>query len=252
MVEDIEKIERYSWLFVYKEWAKLSRLPIPDKGFEESFREYLYKKVDFDTVSDIRDMGLGMSYSTFSDVAHELDVVCRKGSNIYVFELKHYNESYISKEIVFTFLGKVLDFYLKNIENLATYKITMVLLTINRNIDDSIRKLCIAYGIKLIDPLFIPLVTLEYYSRDLYQKIPEDLPFKLEIEGSKLLENVSELREGYDYSFSDLFKCLNGRIEIACQVTGVNTNQALHKLKECNSLFKKFKEEHDLWKSKKS
>lgn len=49
------QVEAYSWLFVYKEWDKLKRMPIPDKGFEESFREYIHRNINFDVVSDKRE-----------------------------------------------------------------------------------------------------------------------------------------------------------------------------------------------------
>lgn len=65
-----------SWLFVYKEWGKIRRQPIPDKGFEESFREYIYRKTEAEIRSVVRDMGLGLSYEAMSEMSHELDVVC--------------------------------------------------------------------------------------------------------------------------------------------------------------------------------
>lgn len=101
------EVEAHSWWFVNKEWGKLKRMPTADEGFEEKFREYLYKKIPFDVVSDVRDMKLGLSYSTLSDNPHELDIICVKARNLFIFELKHYKASDITKEIVFTFLGKV-------------------------------------------------------------------------------------------------------------------------------------------------
>jgi len=160
-------VEVYSWWFVNKKWTELRRMPTLDKGFEESFREYLYRKINFDVISDIRDTGFGLSYSTLSTVPHELDVICVKDRDLFVFELKHYEVSDITKELVFTFIGKVVDFYFKNAEVLSNYKITMLFVTINKDIDDSIRNLCIAYGVKLIEPSIMTLGTLDYFSRDL-------------------------------------------------------------------------------------
>ncbi|MFH2070889.1 MAG: hypothetical protein ABIJ11_06800 [Elusimicrobiota bacterium] len=77
-------IEVYSWLFVYKEWSKQERKPLQDKGFEESFRDYLCRhQMNFDRVSNVRDMGFGLSYQTLSDIPHELDVICVRGSEIH-------------------------------------------------------------------------------------------------------------------------------------------------------------------------
>jgi len=238
-------VEVYSWLFVHKEWDKLKRMPIPDKGFEESFREYLYKKINFDMVSDVRDTGFGLSYFTASSVPHELDVICTKERDKIVFELKHYEVSNITKEIVFTFLGKVMDFYLKNAEVLSNYKVTMFLVTINKDIDDSIRKLCIAYGIKLIEPSLMTLGTLDYFSRDLYQKIPEKNS-ELKIKAEKLVESISELKEHYDYSFSDVFRYKDGKIEIDLPLQEISPTETLNKIKEYYNLFE---EARQTWKS---
>jgi len=107
----MDKVELYSTFFVRKKWDILKRMPIPDKGFEASFREYLYREIGFDKMSDIKDIGLGLSYQTLSDVNHELDVIGLKNRDLCIFELKHYEVNDITKEIVFTFLGKVMDFY---------------------------------------------------------------------------------------------------------------------------------------------
>jgi len=236
----------YSWLFVYKEWNILSRMPIPDKGFEDKFREYLYGKISFDTVSDVRDTGLGLSYQTLSDVPHELDVICIKDGDLFVFELKHYQVSNLTKEIVFTFLGKVMDFYFKNANILSKYKITMFLVTINRNVDDSIRKLCIAFGIKLIEPSLTALGTMDYFARDFYQKVPEEnREIKLKIE--VLLENISKLKEYYDYSFSDIFRYKDEKIEIKLQPLAISPTEVLNKIKEYYNLFEVVR---DAWKLK--
>jgi len=178
-------------------------MPLPDKGFEDQFRDYLSGKVNFDVVSNKRDLGLGLSYHSLSNNPHELDIVCFKGAELFIFELKHYEVSNLTKEIVFTFLGKVMDFYLKNVRVLSNHKISLFLITISHSVEDSIRKLCITYGVKLIEPAMMTLVVLDYFARDLYQKIPSgDAMLKKQVE--QLVENVSKLKEGYDYSLSDI------------------------------------------------
>lgn len=242
------EVEVYSWLFVYKEWDKLRRMPTLDKGFEESFRNYLYKKVNFDVMSDVRDTGFGLSYSTMSTVPHELDVICTKKRDKFIFELKHYEVSDITKELVFTFIGKVMDFYFKNSEVLSSYKNTMLFVTINKYMDDSIRKLCIAYGVKLIEPSLMTLGTLDYFSRDLYQKIPEENnEFKLEAE--KLVESISGLKERCDYSFSDIFRYKDGKIEIELPLSEINPTETLNKIKEYYNLFEAVRKK---WKSERN
>jgi len=231
------EVEVYSWLFVSKQWDKLRRMPIPDKGFENWFREYLYQSLNFDVVSDQRDMGLGLSYYSLSDTPHELDVVCLKDRDLFVFELKHYEVSNITKEIVFTFLGKVMDFYFRNDELLSNYKITMLLVTVNRNVDDSIRKLCITYGIKLIEPRIMTLGIMDYFARDLYQKISEkDAKFKAEVE--ELVEKIGKLKQEIDYSFSDIFRYKDERIRIELPLLAeMNPSETLNKAKEYYNSF---------------
>ncbi len=242
------EVEVYSWWFVNKEWDKLRRMPTPDRGFEESFRNYLYTKVNFDVISDVRDTGFGLSYQTLSNIPHELDVICIKDRNLFVFELKHYEVSNITKEIIFTFLGKVMDFYFKNAEVLSNYKITMFLVTINKNVDDSTRKLCITYGIKLIEPSLMTLGILDYFVRSLYQKIPDgdgDLKAKVE----KLVEEVSAQKEHYDYSFSDVFRYKDRKIEIELPLSEINPTEALNKINGYYNLFERVRE---TWNSKRN
>jgi hypothetical protein len=224
-------VEVHSWLFVHKVWDKLRRTPTPDKGFEESFREYLYRKINFDKMSDVRDIGLGLSYPTLSDTTHELDVICAKDRDLFVFELKHYEASSITREIVFTFLGKVIDFYFKNVANLRNQRITMFLVTINKNVDDPIRKLCITYGIKLIEPSLMTLGILDHFARDLHHKIPEE-NVDLKRGTQELVENISKLKERYDYTLSDIFRYKDNRIEIELPWLEINPSDALNKIKE--------------------
>jgi len=238
--------EVYSWLFVYKEWNKLKRMPTCDKGFEESFREYLYGKMNFDSRSNSRDTGFGLSYSTLSDTPHELDVICTKDKNLLAFELKHYKVSNLTKEIVFTFLGKVMDFFLRNAELLSSYKITMYLVTINKNVDDTIRKLCITYGIKLIEPSLMTIRVLDYYLRDLYQKIAEE-EGELKRRVAEFVENVNKLKEQFDYSFSDIFRYKDKKIEIDLPLLETKPSEALSKIVEYYSSFEMVRKE---WKSK--
>lgn len=243
----MEEVEIYSWFFIYKEWDKLQRMPFPDKGFEESFRKHIYERIKPDVMSNIKDTGFGLSYSSLSTVPHELDVICSKKHEKSVFELKHYSESRITKELIFTFLGKVIDFYLKNVQLLSHYKITMYFVTINKNLDDSIRKLCLAYGIRLIEPSFMTLGTMSHFVGELYQKIPENEPLKSEV--GNLIENISKVRDTYDYTFSDIFRYKDGKIEIEQALIGIDISEALNEIKKCYNLLN---EVHKKWKSKRN
>lgn len=235
-ISALTRVEVRSWLFAYKVWNELSRMPTPDKGFEEGFREYLYSKVKFDRVSDIRDTGFGLSYSTLSNIPHELDVVCAKHKDLFVFELKHFEVSDLTKEIIFTFLGKVMDFHFKNAENLSACRITMFLLTINRNVHDSIRKLCLTYGIRLIEPSLMTLEAMDYYTRDLYQRIPEG-KHQTKARVERLIKRVSKLKEDHMLSFTDIFRSKDGKIELELESLQINWSDVLRDIKECYSEF---------------
>ena len=101
-------VELYSWLFLHSVWPKLNRMPVPDRGFEDEFRNYLYQKIGFDTASGKRDMGLGLSHVSLSGSPHELDVVFTQGKQMFVFELKHYEALSLSKEVFLPSWGRSL------------------------------------------------------------------------------------------------------------------------------------------------
>ncbi len=246
----IENVEPLSWLYVARRWPQIpsyKRLPnFPDEGFEDLFRKFLYPKVGFDVVSVARDMSLGLSWTSLSGMPHELDSICMKGKDICAFELKHYKVSELTKEIVFTFLGKVLDFYLKNSIYLQDHRITMYLVTDNENIDDQIRRLCLAFGIKLIDPKLMTLQALEFFLRDMYAKTPPS-ETDLRTGVDSLVVNVTKLRETYDFAFSDIFRFSAGKIEIDALAIGVlQPSLGILEVKKANELFYQTKQKWDL------
>jgi len=174
-------------------------------------------------------------------MSHELDSICRKGSDISAFELKHYKEFEITKEIVFTFLGKTLDFYFKNAVYLPENRITMYLVTDNENVEDSVRRLCIAFGIKLVEPKLMTMRVLEFFLRDMYAKTPpSEVDLRLSMEN--LVKRATELRESYDFTFSDLFRFKDGKIETDATVLGgLRTDTVVDQLKGLNESFAELK-----------
>jgi len=234
------EVELFSWLFVHSEWDKLRRMPIPDKGFEDEFRDYIYRNVHFDVVSTKRDLGLGLSRRSLSGAPHELDIVCSKDSELFVFELKHYEVSVLTKEIVFTFLGKLIDFYLANLSMLASYCINPLLVTTKRDVDDTVRKLCLTYGVKLIEPSLMTVNVLGYFARDLYSKIPRDRTENLST-AERLVESIEKLKEYVDYTFSDMarYDDESGTISLDTQpLQRVTAGATLGKIKACCSSFR--------------
>ena len=245
---NVASIDVYSWFFIHKIWHETHKMPSPDKGFEESFRDYLYGKLSFDRMSNVRDTGFGLSYTSLSNVAHELDVICCKGRDLYVFELKNFEATDITKDIVFTFLGKVMDFYFKNAQELANYKFTMYLVTINENVDDAIRKLCTTFGIRLIEPSLMTIETLEHFGNDLYQKLPVEMgDARSEIEN--LVENITFLKQNSDYTFSDVFVYRDGKIEVELASLISDAFDTLNKVKQYYALLEKVRK---IWRPNKN
>ena len=59
--------------------------------FEDKLRAYITSSLTgCSLVSWRRDMGLGMGLTSNSGLSHELDLIVRIGTNLFVFELKHY------------------------------------------------------------------------------------------------------------------------------------------------------------------
>ncbi len=189
-----------------------------------SFRDYLFSRSRFDITSDVHELNMGLSLRALSGANHELDAIGVSGREVHIFELKHYEASEITKEIVFTFLGKVLDFYLGNVELLSTYRIVMYLVTTKISVDLVVKRLCLTYGIKLIHGSRKTLAVLERLLREMYVKVPDSNgPLKDRV--GSLVEEVSELREGVDYSFSDIYRFKEGQLHM--EIPSLNTESAI-------------------------
>ena len=231
--------EVFSWLFVHSEWDKLTRMPTPDKGFEDEFRDYICRNVHFEVVSTKRDLGLGLSRRSLSGAVHELDVICSKGSELFVFELKHYEVSGLNKEIVFTFLGKLVDFYLANASVLSSYRIIPLLVTVSRTVDDTIRKLCLTYGVKLVEPSMMTLAVMDHFARDLYSKVAQGNSEILNT-AERLVESIARLKDVSDYVFSDLVTYAKDSAIISLdtqQFERIEVGATIRKIKECHTSF---------------
>ncbi|GAI57853.1 unnamed protein product, partial [marine sediment metagenome] len=104
-------------------------------------------------------------------------------------------------------------------------------------VDDSIRKLCLTYGTKLIEPSIMTPGIMDYFARDLYQKTSEkDATFKAELE--ELVEKIGKLKGESDYCFSDIIGYKDESIAIELPLLrGANPNETLRRIKECYNLF---------------
>jgi hypothetical protein len=78
---------------------------------------------------------------------------------------------------------------------------------------------------------------MDYFARDLYQKISEnDAKFKAEVE--QLVENIGKLKEESDYSFSDIFRYKDERIGMELSLlTEMSPSEVLGKVKEYYNSF---------------
>jgi len=102
--------------------------------FEDHLRDRLSEQISFDLISSRHDLGLGQGLSTRSGLVHELDLITRQGSNLFIFELKHYAESQLNKEMVLVFNQKVIDYYLENYKTLSTLKVHRIFVTRSRQL----------------------------------------------------------------------------------------------------------------------
>ncbi|MBE2228443.1 MAG: hypothetical protein IAE93_13895 [Ignavibacteria bacterium] len=213
-MDQLEIIEKWAWWFVSKEWPKIQRKPKPDQGFEEEFKNYLFNKEIIDTINNFHDLSLGaFSLKSFSNVNHELDVVATKNSDLLVFELKNYAHGGLNKEIVLVFWGKFIDFYFRNYLILKDYNINLFIVLASSQIDENIRDLCSAFGIKLIEPEYMTINVLSYFTNNLFSKIDNDnilLLSKVE----NLLNQINEIKNFQNYNFSDIFVYHDNKIRI--------------------------------------
>jgi len=70
---------------------------------------------------------------------------------------------------------------------------------------------------------------------------------KLKSETEKLIEDIDLLKERYDYSFSDIFRYKDSKIEIDMPFGEIDSNEALNTIKVYYNSFEKVIQE---WKSR--
>lgn len=135
--------------------------------YEDYLRASLGSSLALDFISSKRDMGMGQGLASRSGLRHELDLIARKHSYYFIFELKHYAHSQLTKDMLLVFNQKVLDFYVENYRLLKTLKLYRVFVTRSSNIDESLRQFCALWGILLLDQ--------EWYSPPICQIILSSL-----------------------------------------------------------------------------
>ena len=101
---------KQAYRFVNREWQHIERESSPDQGFEARFRESCVKELKGWTVSQQREMGLGLSYETASGTLHEIDIVASTQNVTAVAELKHRLGTSPDKNDVIVFFAKLVDY----------------------------------------------------------------------------------------------------------------------------------------------
>lgn len=144
--------------------------------FEDRFRDTLAARIPFDLISSKRDMGLGQGLVSRSGLSHELDLISRLSTDFFTFELKHYAESQINKEMVMVFHQKVLDFYLENYAVLEQFTLHRLFVTRSAQIDVGIRQFCAAWGILLVDPHLLSLPICEIIVDAIHSETMQGVP----------------------------------------------------------------------------
>jgi hypothetical protein len=105
---------KHCYRFLNVEWPHATREPIPDQGFEETFRASCVSKLPDWRISQIREMQFGENLTTGSGTNHEIDLVGLHDQVSAVVELKHWESSPPTKNEVIVFFAKILDYVAAN------------------------------------------------------------------------------------------------------------------------------------------
>ena len=125
-------------------------------AFEDHVRACLAAAYPAARLGGRHDLGLGAGLASRSGLAHELDLVLRLGSDLFVGELKYLPAGDLTKEMLMIFHGKVVDFYLEHSTTLDEYRLHRLILTAPRHIPLGLRRYAAGWGILLLDPLVLP------------------------------------------------------------------------------------------------
>jgi len=146
----IDKITTFAWYYVRyffgHTYPKI--FDKQDEGFEDQFREFVFRELKAITVSDSHDLGFGKGFGSLSGLSHEIDLVAKWDGLLVVFELKNCQ---VDKNMILNFQQKCLDYFLQNEGILRENCLEKVFLTSSTINDIRIRNFCIIWGIRLVD-----------------------------------------------------------------------------------------------------
>ena len=102
---------RHCYRYLTEDWQHADRLPVPDDGFEEKFRDSCVLKLRDWVISQYRELNLGSGLLTASGVLHEIDGVIHNEPFRAILELKNRNHE---KNDVIVFFSKIADYLCYN------------------------------------------------------------------------------------------------------------------------------------------
>ena len=140
------------------------------RTFEKNFYEVIRKNPKLHLISTAGNLGMGHELMSTSGIRHEIDCVVSDDETLYVFELKHYFEGEITKEMLTVFNHKVLDFYFELIRRGRPCKIKRVFVTRSQRLANFTREFAMSWGIGLVDNEIPPPVLLHRLMLDWSEK----------------------------------------------------------------------------------
>lgn len=155
---DLVRFLKRCYRFLNEEWPHANREPIPDQGFEESFRAACVSKLQDWRISQIREMHLGEDIFTASGTDHEIDLVGLHDQASAIVELKHWESSTPTKNEVIVFFAKILDYVTAN-PRLMLKDVCPVFVSVS-GFEESGLAACLGLGIHPIGPGLRPLPIL--------------------------------------------------------------------------------------------
>jgi hypothetical protein len=154
----VVRVLQFAYRFITEGWLRARREPIPDKGFEETFRGALIRSMPEFSVSQNREMAFGGGYRTSSGILHEIDIVITRGDLRVIWELKHWAVQ-VDKNAVVALWAKILD-YLAADPDLASQENVPVFVTTS-TFDDHALAAALGLGIAPVAPLLRPPAMLD-------------------------------------------------------------------------------------------
>lgn len=152
----IDKITTFAWYYIKRffghTYPKLSDKQ--DQGFEDQFREFIFRELKPITVSASHDLGFGNDFQSLSGLSHEIDLVAKWDGLLVAFELKNCQ---VDKDMILTFQQKCLDYFLQNENILKANSLEKVFLTSSTINDIGVRQFCLIWGIRLVDFSQVPI-----------------------------------------------------------------------------------------------